>query len=220
MTNLATNFAGKKINTAIMDYDPQGSSLHWLKSRSPNLAAIYGANAARQKGNLLRSWQMAIPKETECLIIDSPAGVDGLLLQELVRKSDFIIIPVAPSSIDIHATADFVKNLLLVGQMRTSRTKAAVVANRVKNSKAIYEPLERFLDTLKLPFLTRLHDSENYIFAAARGMGIFEMDYKETIVERGEFQPILSWLGLGIEQECNNSSDVIRLSSAKRCAVM
>ena len=107
VTNLAAYFAGENVNTAIMDYDPQGSSLRWLKSRPDNLASIHGANAARQKGNLLRSWQMSIPKETECLIIDSPAGVDGLLLQELVRKSDFIVIPVVPSSIDVHATADF-----------------------------------------------------------------------------------------------------------------
>ena len=172
VTNLAAYFAGKNMNTAIMDYDPQGSSLHWLKSRPPNLKTIHGANAARQKGNMFRSWQMAIPKDTECLIIDSPAGVDGLLLQELVRKSDFIVIPVAPSSIDIHATADFVKDLLLVGQIRTNSTKVAVVANRVKKSKAIYAPLERFLDSLKLPFLTRLSDSENYILAIA-GASVF-----------------------------------------------
>ncbi|MBW8079497.1 MAG: AAA family ATPase, partial [Gallionella sp.] len=32
-TNLASYYAGKKYRTAIMDYDPQGSSLHWLKTR-------------------------------------------------------------------------------------------------------------------------------------------------------------------------------------------
>ena len=33
VTNLAAYSAEKNINTTIMDYDPQGSSLHWLKSR-------------------------------------------------------------------------------------------------------------------------------------------------------------------------------------------
>ena len=95
-----------------------------------------------------------------------------------------------------------------------------MVANRVRNSKAMYEPLERFLDSLKLPFLTQLSDSENYILATARGMGIFEMDHEATIMERGEFLPILSWLGSGVEQECNNSTGVIQLSSTNGRAVV
>ena len=214
-TNLAAYFAGKNLTTAIMDYDPQGSSLHWLRSRNPNLPAIHGANAVRQKGNLLRSWQMAIPRDTERLIIDSPAGVDRLLLQEMVRKSDFIIIPVAPSLIDIHAVANFVKDLFLVGQIHGNKTKAAVVANRVNSSKFVYEPLEQFLNKLELPFLTRLSDSQNYILAADQGMGIFEMDDKKTIVERGEFQPILSWLESGADQTCKNSADVIQFYRKK-----
>ena len=32
--NLASYFATQNVATTIMDYDPQGSSLHWLKSRS------------------------------------------------------------------------------------------------------------------------------------------------------------------------------------------
>lgn len=32
-TNLASYYASKKCRTAIMDYDPQGSSLHWLRAR-------------------------------------------------------------------------------------------------------------------------------------------------------------------------------------------
>ena len=214
-TNLAAYFAGKNFATTIMDYDPQGSSMHWLKSRPPNLPEIHGANAARQKGNLLRSWQMAIPKDTEFLIIDSPAGVDGLLLQEMVRKSDFIIIPVAPSSIDIHAVAHFVKDLFLEGQIRENKTKAGVVANRVYNSEFAYEPLEQFLHKLELPFLTRLSDSQNYILAADQGMGIFEMDYKNTIKERKEFQPILNWLGLNTNHARKNATDVIQLYRKK-----
>ncbi len=215
-TNLAAYFASNNFNTTIMDYDPQGSSLHWLSSRPQSLPAIHGANAVRQKGNLLRSWQMAIPKNTDRLIIDSPASVGGLLLQEMVRKSDALIIPVAPSATDIHATGHFVKDLFLVGQIRSNKTKAAVVANRVNCSDLLYDPLERFLNLLRLPFLTRLSHSEKYVSASDQGMGIFEMDHKETISERNEFQPILSWLGSGGDREDENTPDVIQLPTAKR----
>ena len=109
--------------------------------------------------------------------------------------SNFIVIPVAPSPIDIHATADFIKELFLVGGARNTKAKIAVVANRVRNSSsAVYESLERFLNSLKLPFLTSIHDSENYLYAAEKGLGVFEMDGPATIAERQELMPILKWL--------------------------
>lgn len=193
-TNLASYFISEGNKVAIMDYDPQGSSLQWLKVRSPCLPVIHGADAAPSKGGRLRSIAMAIPVTTDYLLVDAPAGVEGLLLQEMVRKSDYILIPVAPSAIDIHATADFIKDLLLVGRIRSSNVKVGVVANRVRSSMPVYEPLERFLTALRLPFLTRLSDSDNYIHAAEQGVGVYEMEPEETIAERAELRPILDWL--------------------------
>jgi chromosome partitioning protein len=195
-TNLASYYAGRKIKTAIMDYDPQGSSMQWLKVRPGNVEKIHGSNAAPPKGAAtLRSFQSWLPTDTEVLILDAPAGAKGLLLQELVRKSNYIVIPVAPSAIDIHATADFIKELFLFGGARTSKAKIAVVANRVRSpSSSIYGSLERFLNSLKLPFLTSIRDSENYLHAVEKGLGVFEMDEAATSAERRELMPILKWL--------------------------
>jgi chromosome partitioning protein len=193
-TNIASYFASRNHRTALMDYDPQGSSLHWLTLRSKRAAAIHGANAAAQKGSLIRSLQMYVPQSIERLVIDAPAGVEGILLQELARKADFIIIPVAPSSIDVHATADFIRDLLLKGGIRKQITEIAVVANRVRRSMPVYEPLERFLKVLSLPFLTRISDSDQYILAAEQGTGIYEMNEADVVAEREEFQPVINWL--------------------------
>jgi chromosome partitioning protein len=116
------------------------------------------------------------------------------MLQEVVGKSDMVVIPVGPSSIDVHATADFLKNLLLLGRVRVRNIKVAVLANRVRTSMPVYEPLERFLRSLSLPFLARISDSDTYIRAAEQGMGIFEMDPLATAPEREEFLPVLHWL--------------------------
>jgi chromosome partitioning protein len=195
-TNLASYYASRKIRTAIMDYDSQGSSIHWLRVRPDESAKIHGANAAPGKGAIpLRSTHAWVPADTEMTIIDAPAGTKGLLLQDLVRKSNFIVIPVAPSPIDIHATADFIKELFLFGGARNSNAKIAVVANRVRSSSSsVYEALQRFLNSLKLPFLTSIHDSENYLTASEKGLGVFEMDESATIAERQEFMPMLKWL--------------------------
>jgi len=195
-TNLASYYASKKLKTAIVDYDPQGSCIQWLKVRPEHAEKIHGANAAPPKGaRVQRSTQHWIPIDTEIVIIDAPAGVKGLLLQELVRKSNFIVIPVAPSPIDIHSTADFVKELFLFGGARTSKAKISVVANRVRNSSStVYASLERFLNSLKLPFLTSIRDSDIYLQSAEEGLGVYEMDETHTASERRELMPIIKWV--------------------------
>jgi chromosome partitioning protein len=193
-TNLASHFAADGVPTTIMDYDPQGSSLNWLKLRAPHAPKIHGANAAPQRGNRLRSIEMHVPAETRQLIIDAPAGASGLLLQEMLSKADCIIIPVAPSAIDIHATANFIKDLLLAGKIRVRNIRLAVVANRVRKSMPVYQPLERFLASLSLPLLTRLSDSDAFLKAAETGVGIFEMDYSMSFAEREQFKPIVDFV--------------------------
>lgn len=208
-TNLASYFACRGHRTAIMDYDPQGSSLQWLKVRPQHQPAIHGANAAPSKDGHLRSISMAVPANIEYLIIDAPAGVDGVLLQEMVRKTNYILIPVASSAVDIHATTGFIKDLLLRANLRSRNVKAGIIANRVRNSVPVYKPLESFLNALELPFLTRLSDSDNYINAVELGLGVFEMDEQLTVKERDELKPVIDWLD-GKKQHSPKSAIVER----------
>jgi chromosome partitioning protein len=190
--NLASYFAASNVPAAIMDYDPQGSSLNWLRLRTPLRAKIHGANAAPQKTGL-RSLGMHVPADVRQLIIDAPAGASGLLLQEMLARAHCIVIPVQPSAIDIHATANFISHLLVTGRLRARNVRLGVVANRVRRSTPVYQPLERFLNSLGLPLLTRLSDSEVYVTAAESGLGIFEMDAAACAAEREQFMPIVEW---------------------------
>lgn len=207
-TNLASYFAAQGVPAAIMDYDPQASSLNWLEQRSPYAPKIHGASAVQPRTGL-RSLRMQVPPNVCELIIDAPAGASGLLLQELLRKAEALLIPVQPSSIDIHATANFLRDLLLAGKVRARNIRVGVVANRVRRSSAVYQPLERFLASLDLPFLTRLSDSEVFVQAAESGTGIFEMDPEVSAAERAQFLPIVEWLGTGYRRP---ESNVITLS--------
>jgi len=192
-TNLASYFASSGMRTAVMDYDPQGSTMNWLRVRPLNARKIHGANAAPQKTGL-RTLGMHVPADTQQLVIDAPAGASGLPLQDMLSRSHCILIPVAPSSIDIHATANFIRDLLLTGKIRTHNIRLAVVANRVRKSNPVYQPLERFLNSLNLPLLARLSDSDVFVTAAESGLGIFEMDFAVTATERQQFLPIAEWV--------------------------
>jgi chromosome partitioning protein len=208
-TNLASYFAVNRLATAVMDFDPQGSTLNWLRMRAHNAPKIHGANAAPQKSGL-RSIGMHVPEGTRQLVIDGPAGASGLLLQEMVARAHSILVPVQPSTIDIHATANFVRDLLLIGRLRTRNIRLGVVANRVRRSSPVYQPLERFLHSLGLPFLTRLSDSEVFVQAAESGVGIFEMDPLASAAEREQFMPIIEWADPDYRLRADNK--VIELS--------
>lgn len=192
--NLASAFAADSIPTTLMDYDPQGSSLNWLRSRSPQSARIRGANGAPGRFGQLRSFEMYVPPETQQLIIDAPAGSSGVLLQEMIDRAHCIIVPVVPSVIDIHATGNFIKDLLSSARIRAGEIRLAVVANKVRVSMPAYQPLLRFLDSLEIKLQARLLDSDVYLKAAESGMSIFEYDPNQTLAERKQFLPIVEWL--------------------------
>jgi len=208
-TNLASYFAVNRIPTAVMDYDPQGSSLNWLRCRAHPAPKIHGANAAPQKSGL-RSLGMHVPQGTRQLVVDGPAGASGLLLQEMIARAHAILVPVQPSAIDIHATANFIRDLLVMGRLRARNVRLAVVANRVRRATPVYQPLEKFLSSLGLPFLTRLSDSEVFVQAAESGVGIFEMDAIATAAEREQFMPIIEWADPDSRARADNK--VIELS--------
>ncbi len=220
-TTLASYYASKKYRTAIMDYDPQGSSLHWLETRSAEHEVIHGVNAAPAKGAVTLRHKSWLPSDTEVLIIDAPAGTTGVLLKDLVRKADHILIPVMPSPIDIHATADFIKDLYLIGGALTTKVKIAVVANRVRNrNSAVYAALEKFLASLRLPFLTSISDSEIYLQAVGQGVGVFEMDEMLSNTERHEIAPILKWLESAFPNRygAHTVDNIINLVTSKQYA--
>ncbi len=220
-TNLASYYASTGAKVAIMDYDQQGSSLQWLKMRPGQRPRIHGANAVRQPDQPVRSRQMWIPSDTDLLLVDAPGGVKGILLQELLARAELVIVPVAPSSIDIHATANFLKELLVLGKVRTRNIKVGVVANRVRSAMPVYEPLERFLTSLGLPLLSKIRDSDAYIVAAESGLGVFELDADVSTQERLEFLSVIKW----VDSQFNPSgldakSNVVPIGDARRMAAV
>lgn len=215
-TNLASYFAARDIPTTIADFDPQGSSLNWLAQRSSDARKIHGADLATRHGTGLQSGRRQIPRETQQLIIDAPAGPSRLLLQDLLARTQSILIPVAPSSIDVHATANFIKELLLVGHVRFRNIRVAVVANRVRSGKPVYAPLERFVSSLGIAFLGRVSDSDVYVEAAESGLGIFDLPAETCGAELRELQPIVRWVsGEDPAAEDAPASNVVPIASAR-----
>ncbi len=198
-TSLATYYAARGLQTAMVDYDPQGSSIKWHRirgERSPEIHAIAAFREARSS-TTTRSWLLAPPLGTERVVIDAPAGVQGFQLEDLVRRVDTVLIPVLPSAIDIFAASDFIRDMLLVGKARIHRTRLAVIANRVRVQTRSYRSLRQFLETLNIPFIASLRDTQNYVRAAEQGLGIHELPGALAERDREQWEPLISWIEHG-----------------------
>lgn len=193
-TNLSACYAVRGSTPAIMDYDPQGSTLAWLERRPENLPAIHGIAAFKKSMQATRSWQMRIPNETANLIVDSPASMNHDDLREITRDATSILVPVLPSPMDIHAASRCIADLLLVAKIDRRDRKLAVIANRTRKNTKSFGKLMRFLDSLGIPIIAVLRDSQNFVHAAEKGIGIVEMQPSRVRQDVEQFEKIMGWL--------------------------
>ena len=193
-TNLAGYFAALKQKPVLMDFDPQGSSIRWVRKRPQALPPIHVINAFEKDPRITRTFQLRIPDLSTHVIVDTPAAVEPQLLPELIRGARKIIVPVLPSDIDIHACSRCIRDLLLVGKVRRDENRIGVVANRIRRNTLTYQSLIRFLNTLGIPIVATLRDSQNYLRAAELGMGLHEMKSYIVRVDMEEWRPLIEWL--------------------------
>jgi chromosome partitioning protein len=193
-TNLASYYASRGPVPAVMDCDPQGSTMTWLEKRPGNKAPIHGIAAYKNSMQATRSWQLRVPNETKSLIVDTPASLSHDDLREVTRDATSILMPVLPSAIDIHAASRCIADLLLVAKIDRRDRKLAVVANRTRHNTKSYAKLMRFLDTLGIPIIAVLRDSQNFVHAAEAGIGICELPPHKTRKDLEQLERLIQWL--------------------------
>ena len=186
-TGLASYYATQGNKVILVDLDPQGSSLDWLKARPSGRSSISGINGALG--------QYRVPRNADYVIYDTPAAVHGAELSALLRRAQSIIIPVLPSPIDMRAATPFVQKVLDNNRVARKEARVALIANRCRENYNIYHQLDSYLRKVrKAPFISVLREAQNYVRAAERGLGVFELPPYAVRKDLDQWDPIIRWL--------------------------
>jgi chromosome partitioning protein len=188
-STLATNLAGCLANAGhaviLGDVDRQQSARQWLALRPPQLPAIRGWDVAG--GDIVRP-----PKGTTHVVLDTPAGLHGKRLDAVLRIADRVLIPLQPSLFDINATHAFVQTLR--AHKRAGRTAIGLVGMRVREHTRAVEQLHHYTDTLSVPVLAWLRDTQNYVQLAAHGLTLWDVAPGRVERDLEQWAPLRAWV--------------------------
>lgn len=186
-TNLAAHYSHKVDNVALVDFDPQASSMEWLGRRSDRYPAIEGL-AGFEHG------MRGINRATDVVIIDAPARTHSSELTDLVNRAETIIIPVQPSPIDMDATSKFLEEISGYKKVINKQVKIALVANRFRDNTLVWDQLDAYLEKQKPPYVAAFREAQNYIRAYTRGIGINELPEYLAWPDQQQWETLIQWL--------------------------
>jgi len=184
-TNIAGYFASRGHTVMLGDADRQQSSRLWLGLRPAN---------ARPIG----TWDISAdliakpPKGTTHVVLDTPAGLHGWRFNDVMKMADKIIVPLQPSVFDIFATRAFLDDL--AHNKRAEKAQIGLVGMRVDARTIASGKLHEFVNSLSVPVLAYLRDTQNYVHLAAHGLTLFDVAPGRVDKDLEQWQPICHWL--------------------------
>lgn len=188
-STLSTHIAGywARQGHAVMlgDVDRQQSSRLWLNLRP---------QAARP----ISTWEagpdliVKPPKGTTHVVLDTPGGLHGWRFKDVVKLADKVIVPLQASIFDMYATRAFIDELL--EQRKQGKPDIGVVGMRVDGRTIAFDKLSEFVESLGLPVLGHLRDTQNYVHLAARGLTIFDVAPGRVEKDLVQWEGICQWL--------------------------
>lgn len=190
-TNLASYFARRGPAPTLIDTDPIGYSSKWLERRPEGSPRIQGLAIEQLNTRRSRSWGFRSAKEAGAVIIDTPAALTQREIVELAQDADCILIPVLPSAFDVHVSTKFIAELLLSTNFERP---VGVIANRTRKNTKSFDRLLHTLASFETPTIGVLRDSQNFVYAASEGLGIYDLPNHRVKHDLQQFDEIVDWI--------------------------
>ena len=188
VTQLASNWAQEGKRTAIVDSDPQGSSYRWASLRPDNVPGVLALEGGRKALDKL-------PEDTERVLIDTPAGSHERELEPYIEHANALIVPVLPSSFDLHATLGFLQHLRSISRIKRGKLPVALVGNRLKPwTHASQDAMAQLAEQAPFPVVAELRDTQAYVLLTSLGKGIFDYGSVQVRGHQQDWTPLLRWI--------------------------
>ena len=184
-TNIAGYFAGGGHTVMLGDTDRQQSSRLWLGLRPAAARTITGWDVGEDR-------MAKPPKGTSHVVLDTPAGLHGKALRQVVDIADKVVVPLQPSIFDIYATRHFLDELAEL--KKATHKQVGIVGMRVDPRTIAADKLDEFVKGLKLPVIGSLRSTQIYIHLAARGLTLFDVAPGRVERDLEQWQDICRWL--------------------------
>lgn len=184
-TNIAGYFASRGHAVMLGDVDVQQSSKLWLQLRPSQARPI-------------QSWDIDAdhiakpPKGVTHVVLDTPAGLHGKRLREVIKRADRIVVPLQASVFDVFATRAFIDELATSRKM--DNVPVALVGMRVHERALSADKLRTMAEQLGWPLITMLRDTQNYVHLAASGLTLFDVAQSKVERDLEQWQPLCRWL--------------------------
>ena len=184
-THIAGYFASRGHTVMLGDVDVQQSSKLWLQLRPPQARPIQSWDIDAE--NIAKP-----PKGVTHVVLDTPAGLHGKRLCEVIKRADRIVVPLQASVFDVFATRAFMDELAASRKMND--VPVALVGMRVDERTLSADKLRTMADQLDWPLLTMLRDTQNYVHLAASGLTLFDVAKAKVERDLEQWQPLCRWL--------------------------
>ena len=172
-TTLAVNLAAglaRYANTAIVDADPQGSSIHWYaNSDAVRVTPVFQAESA-----LLD--QMENLKERFAYVIaDCPPSVHAPQTDTILKIANVALVPVQPSPVDLWATVHIEQAIAEATQLNPA-LRAMLVVNQLESRSTLSQLIREALTEIAVPVArTAIRKRSVYKASALEGRTVFDM---------------------------------------------
>ncbi|HVK94338.1 MAG TPA: ParA family protein, partial [Noviherbaspirillum sp.] len=124
------------------------------------------------------------------VVLDTPAGLSGTRLEEVLRIADKVVVPLQPSMFDILATQDFLQKLAA----KHGKTAVGVLGMRVNVRTRAADQLAHYVQGLGLPMLGYLRDTQNYVQLAAHGVTLWDVMPSRVEKDVAQWQKMVRWV--------------------------
>ena len=127
--NIAAAFEAGGNKVALIDADPQGTSVRWVTSGENTLpmTVLSLAPAGRGIGGEIKKQDANF----DVIVVDCPGNLEDPRIASVLEVADFCLVPLSPSPADLYSTVAMIRMIESMRSVRNPNLSSALMLNSV-----------------------------------------------------------------------------------------